>query len=583
MVLDYTKLFLFSAGSLLIQTLFMFLSFYFAKKYVEIEKNKLKLESTRADLGLILLFAMVISTVITFAGTLGVSAVAKYFFKNPEFLYSSFFELLVIFSAILLASTVIFSKPKEHLRLKNITNGDSQNVHKKFVRVTSVSVFIAMFSYATVNTFLGTKYCLMCEYGAIATIVIYCFLEICASKSIINKVLFIHKTTPPFSSEKLVTFLNHKFHYIVLACMVYAAEITNNIELNSISAFSHINNIYVFLLAVIAFQCLVVAVINKLTSYVNAVKHGDHSPQLIKNRSENISWICDFTVFAMYFVAICLALKYAGFDVNSYVFNEYFLIVVVGSFITIMLCRAFNEVRDNILEKAEHGDKEHFNKLKTFAPTITIIFYFLVIVTAVLIILSNLGMNVVPIITSFSIVGAAFGLAAQDIIKAFLNGVVLLIEKSLYVGDYVDINDKSGTIERLSLRALYLRGVEGYLHTIPYNIITSVTNHSKGYRTWTSALRLVSFNDFEKASKILQEVVEEMKNEPMYKGKVFSGAKIYGLEQFDLTGVKIKWEVTTEPTLVHFVDDVYQRVAKKFGEVHIALPDIPKGISVSVS
>lgn len=580
MVLDYTRLFLFSVGSLFLQTLFMFMGFYVSKKYIEAEKNKLKLDSTHTDLWLILLFAVIVSAIISFAGTLIVSATAKYFFKNPEYLYNSFFELLSAFLVILLASTAIFSKPKEHLRLKKFSANDSQSVHKKFVRVTTVSVYIAMFSYATVNTFLGTKYSLMCEYGSMAAIVVYCFIEICASKNLVEKILLVKKTMPSFNTEKIVAFLNHKFQYIVLACMVYAAGVTSQERFSDISTFSRINNVYMFLFAVIAFQCLVVTVINKLTTYANSIKAGEHSPQLVESRRKNIGWICDFSILAMYFVAICCGLGYAGLDVNRYVFNESFLIVALGSFLTVMLCRGFNEIRDNILEKAETGDKEHYKKLKTFAPTITVIFYVLVIVTAALIILSNLNINVVPIITSFSIIGAAFGLAAQDIIKSFLNGVVLLIEKNLYVGDYVDINDKSGTIERLSLRTVYLRGIEGFLHTIPYGMITSITNHSKGHRLWATSLQLMSFSDVEKASKVLQEVIDEMKNDPKYRGKVFSDARIYGLEPFNLTGVKVKWEIATDPTQIHFLDDAYQRLAVKLRKAGVAIPDVSKNISV---
>ena len=105
----------------------------------------------------------------------------------------------------------------------------------------------------------------------------------------------------------------------------------------------------------------------------------------------------------MYFVVICTALQYAGLNIKRYIFNEYFIIVVFGSFITIMLCRIFNEFKEMVLEKAEKGDKEHYLKLKTFAPTLSAIFYFVVLFTAVLIILSNLGIDVTPVVASFSI------------------------------------------------------------------------------------------------------------------------------------------------------------------------------------
>ena len=245
-----------------------------------------------------------------------------------------------------------------------------------------------------------------------------------------------------------------------------------------------------------------------------------------------------------------------------------------------MLCRIFNEFKEMVLEKAEKGDKEHYLKLKTFAPTLSAIFYFVVLFTAVLIILSNLGIDVTPVVASFSIFSAAFALASQDIIKAFLQGLTLLIEKNLYIGDFVDINDKSGTIERLSVRVLYLRAVNGCLHVIPYNAINSITNHSDSYTRHSEVLRLVSQDDIDKASKILVNLVEEMKQEPLYKDKILSEVVIHGLEPFGLAGMKIKWEVITHPSLIHVIDDIYRRLAKKFEKAGIQVPKMANSVSV---
>lgn len=580
-LLNHTRLFVFSFVTLLVQSFFMLVSFHFSKKFIDMEMNKLKKESTHFDLGMILVFGMIISTIISFVVTMIVSATAKYFFTNPEYLYSSYFELLVAFSAILLASCVFFARPKEHLRFKNISHIDSKNVHKKFMRMVLVSLFITTVAYSVVNTLLGTQYSLICEYCAIGAIIIYCFVEICLSHDLISKVLNLKNTKTITVSEKIVNFLNRKFQYVMLFCMIYAVEINCRDQLNDTSAFTHINNVYLFLLAIIAFQCIVVVIVNKFSSYINSLDDGTRSEHLVQSRSNNMIWICNFIVLAMYFVVICTALQYAGFNVKKYVFNEYFIIVIFGSFITIMLCRIFNEFRDMILEKAEKGDKEHYLKLKTFAPTLSAIFYFVLLLTAVLIILSNLGIDVTPIVASFSIFSAAFALASQDIIKAFLQGLTLLIEKNLYIGDFVDINDKSGIIEKLSVRVLYLRAINGCLHVIPYNMINSITNHSNGYTRHSEVLRLVSQNDIEKASKILIDLVEEMKKEPQYKGKILSEVVIHGLEPFGLTGMKVKWEIVTHHALLHITDDIYHRLVKKFKKAGIKIPEMVNNVSVS--
>ncbi len=579
-LLNHTRLFAFSFSTLLAQSLFMLISFYLSKKFINMEMDKLKRESTHLDLGIILAFGMIISTIISFIGTLIVSAIAKYYFTNPEYLYNSYFELLVFFSAILLASCVLFSRPKEHLRFKNISHADSKNVHKKFTRLILVSLLITTVAYSVVNTLLGTQYSLICEYCAIGVIIIYCFVEIGLSHDLISKILNLKKTKPTSISAKIVNFLNHKFQYVILFCMIYAVEINCRDQLNDTAAFTHINNVYLFLLAIIAFQCVVVVIVNKFLAYINSLDDGTRSEHLVQSRSNNVIWMSNFIVLAMYFVVICTALQYVGLNIKRYVFNEYFMIVVFGSFITVMLCRVFNEFRDMVLEKAEKGDKKHYLKLKTFAPTLSAVFYFVLFFTAVLIILSNLGIDVTPVVASFSIFSAAFALASQDIIKAFLQGLTLLIEKNLYIGDFVDINDKSGTIEKLSVRVLYLRAVNGCLHVIPYNTINSITNHSDSYTRHSEVLRLVSQDDVDKASKILIDLVEEMKKEPQYKGKILSEVVVYGLEPFGLAGVKVKWEVITHPSLIHVVDDIYQRLARKFKQARIQMPEMANSVSI---
>ena len=71
-----------------------------------------------------------------------------------------------------------------------------------------------------------------------------------------------------------------------------------------------------------------------------------------------------------------------------------------------------------------------------------------------------------------------------------------------------------------------------------------------------------------------------MKKEPQYKDKILSEVIIHGLEPFGLTGVKVKWEVVTHPTLVHISDDVYHRLVKKFKTAGIQIPEMANNVSI---
>lgn len=580
-LLNYTGLFVFSLLTLLAQSFFAVAAFYLSKSFIETEINQLKKNSNHVDINIILAFGLILSTIISFVGTMAVNAVARYFYPNPDYLYSSYFELLIVFSIILLTSYAFFAKPKEHLRLNRFSYTESQSIHNQLLRIVAVSLVITIISYAVVNTFLGTKYGLICEYGAIGVIIFYCFIEISVSSDIFEKILNVKKSKISSISSKITSFISKKFCYVALFCMIYAIEVNCSNQLSETATFTNINNVYLFLLAIIAFQCLVVTIINKFNDYINAMDDGTRSERSIHSRSTNMIWICNFIVLSMYFSMICMAMQYGGINIKKYVVNEYFLVVVIGTFVTTMLCRLFNEFRDAILEKAEKGDKEHYTKLKTFAPTFSTIFYLVLLITASLIILANFGLDVTPVVASFSIFSAAFALASQDIIKAFLHGLTLLIEKNLYIGDYVTINDKSGTIEKLSVRVVYLRAINGSLHVVPYNLINTITNHSHGYKRYSELLRLVSKDDVEKASKILIDIVEQMKEEPEYKGKIFGGVVIHGVQPFDLTGIKINWEVMTHPSVLHITQDIYRRLIVEFNKRGIKVPPMAGNVSVN--
>lgn len=571
-------LFAIAFSALLAQIFFMFTAFHISKIFIRAEINKLKEESLYFELGVILFFGIIISTIISFIGTTIVSSLTKLFFVCPSYFYKIYFKLLIVFSVILMSYTV-FTNSKNNSDSK--THAVSQSAHKRFMRMIFVSLFITAVTYAIVISLSGTGRGARYAYAMEWAIITYCFTEVCGARDLISKMLSLNKVKTSSISAKIANFLNDKFQYVILFSMIYAAEINRSGLMSNRATLAHINSVYIFPLLVTALQYIIVTIINKFENYIDSLLNdGTRSAHLIKNHGNNITYLCDFIVLAIYFTLICGALKYIGININKYVFNEYFIFIVFGSFITFMLCRAFNEFRDTILEKAAKGDQEHYMRLKTFAPTLSVIFYCVLFITSALIVLSNIGVNVTPIVASFSILSAAFVLASQDIIKAFLHGLTLLLEKNLYVGDYVDINDKSGVIEKLSVRVLYLRAFNGCLHVIPYNLVNSITNHSKGYRRHSEILRLVSQKDVEAASKILENIVEKMKKEPQYDGMILSGAIVHGLEPFDLTGVKIKWEVLTKPKLIHITNDIYRRLIIEFKKKNIKIPEIANNVSV---
>ena len=118
---------------------------------------------------------------------------------------------------------------------------------------------------------------------------------------------------------------------------------------------------------------------------------------------------------------------------------------------------------------------------RTLLPLLRRALVIVIAVLAVFVILSEIGVNITPLLAGASIIGLAIGFGSQSLVKDVISGIFLLIEDTLNVGDYVDVGGKSGTVEALSIRTLLLRDVAGDLHTIPFGTVDVITNMTKDY------------------------------------------------------------------------------------------------------
>jgi len=94
-------------------------------------------------------------------------------------------------------------------------------------------------------------------------------------------------------------------------------------------------------------------------------------------------------------------------------------------------------------------------------------------------ILSELGINITPILASLGIVGLAVGMAAKDIIADFISGIFILLEGQYYIGDEVKIGDIEGKVKEITLRRTILKDKDNMLHFIPNSQIKIVARKAE--------------------------------------------------------------------------------------------------------
>jgi small conductance mechanosensitive channel len=284
-------------------------------------------------------------------------------------------------------------------------------------------------------------------------------------------------------------------------------------------------------------------------------------------------------VISFYLIATCFAFRQAGVDLHQHIFRDEIMIVLgiiwgdviiykgfKGFTVALMKDSGAKDEDDDLDYTVETGESDYAVKVQTFLPTVSLVFYVVLFMVSGLLILSNLGVNVAPILAAFTVFGAAVGLAAQDLIRSFMYGIVFLLEKDLYVGEYVKINGAEGTVERLSARALYLREINGALHTIPYNMIGSVTSYSQNYLYYNGVLPVGSGEDPALVAGILTDVIDTMKKEENYRDRIIGNVEIFGLCRFDLTGMKMPWRVktSTDFTGLNVKYEIYRRIHEEY-------------------
>jgi small conductance mechanosensitive channel len=153
-----------------------------------------------------------------------------------------------------------------------------------------------------------------------------------------------------------------------------------------------------------------------------------------------------------------------------------------------------------------------------------------IFVIAFLLILSELRINLAPFIAGTSIVGVALGFGAQNIIKDFLAGMFMLLEDQYGVGDVIDFEKASGTVEAVGLRSTRLRDVNGTVWYVRNGEVVRVGNKSQGFAQVVLDIPIDAWADVDAASAAMRDVAGEMAEGEEWSGVFLSEPEVQGVE-----------------------------------------------------
>lgn len=206
------------------------------------------------------------------------------------------------------------------------------------------------------------------------------------------------------------------------------------------------------------------------------------------------------------------------------------------------------------------------------AATLGRVFRYLASVAITLIagvlILSELGVSIAPILGAAGVVGLAVGFGAQSLVKDYFTGFFILLENQITRGDVVQIADKSGLVEDMTLRYVRLRDYDGNVHFVPNSLISTVTNMSRGYAYAVVDVGVAYREDVDEAFTVMRRVADELAADAKFGSSVVHDFEIAGVERWDDSAVILRCRFKVRALEQWNVRREYLRRLKKAFDAH---------------
>jgi small-conductance mechanosensitive channel len=172
-------------------------------------------------------------------------------------------------------------------------------------------------------------------------------------------------------------------------------------------------------------------------------------------------------------------------------------------------------------------------RLRTFQPMLRTALLCVIVAVVGLTALSEIGVNVAPLLAGAGIVGIAIGFGSQKLVQDLITGLFLLLENTVQVGDNVTVSGLSGTVENVSIRTIRLRAGDGSVHIVPFSAVTTLTNASRGAGNAAVSVNVSYKEDTDRAGQILKDIVAEMRHEPEYRNAIRGDLELWGIDKVD--------------------------------------------------
>lgn len=212
-------------------------------------------------------------------------------------------------------------------------------------------------------------------------------------------------------------------------------------------------------------------------------------------------------------------------------------------------------------------------RLKTLLPFLQNALRIVLLTIAGLIVLSELGVNIAPLLAGAGVLGLAVGFGAQTLVKDVITGVFILMEDTLSVGDVVELGTHGGLVEKITIRTVHLRDFDGNVHSIPFSEVQTVKNMSKHFAFAVVDVRVAYREDIDEALALMAAVAREMAEAGPLAETIVEPFEVVGVEALEANGVWLRGRFKTRPLGQWNVKrEFYRRIKAAFDARGILIP-----------
>ncbi|MBM9593836.1 mechanosensitive ion channel domain-containing protein [Roseitranquillus sediminis] len=195
------------------------------------------------------------------------------------------------------------------------------------------------------------------------------------------------------------------------------------------------------------------------------------------------------------------------------------------------------------------------------------------LILTLMFVLSEIGLNIGPLLASAGVLGLAIGFGAQKMVQDIITGIFIQFENAINVGDVVTAGGITGAVERLTIRSVSLRDLTGVYHIIPFSSVDLVSNFTREFSYYVIDMGIAYRENVEEVKRAMMDAFDELRRHPDQGAFLLGDLEWFGLDAFGDSAVILKSRIKTLPGKQWGVGRAYNEIVKRiFDERDIEIP-----------